>query len=178
MENGLKVSGMEAIMDFLDKLNDVITSTGQDVAKKARDLADITSLNSQIKACNDNIDRLYREIGKQYFNEYKDKESDELYLEKIQLIQSDFGRINDLSDEIARIKGNVKCKSCKAYVDAKAVFCPSCGEKLESMPIDPQSDYNEVESVKRVCPECNKELEAESTFCIYCGAKLGEAVDS
>lgn len=159
-------------MDFLDKLNNVITSTGQDVAKKARDLADITSLNSQIKACNDNIDRLYREIGKQYFNDYKDKESDDLYFEKIQLIQSDLDRISELSDEVARIKGNVKCKSCNAYVDSKAVFCPSCGEKLESSPIVPQADFNEAESSKRVCQACGRELDAESTFCIYCGSEL------
>lgn len=159
-------------MDFLDKLNNVITSTGQDVAKKARDLADITSLNSQIKACNDNIDRLYREIGKQYFNDYKDKESDDLYFEKIQLIQSDLDRISELSDEVARIKGNVKCKSCNTYVDSKAVFCPSCGEKLESSPIVPQADFNETESPKRVCQTCGRELDAESTFCIYCGSEL------
>ena len=46
-------------MDFLDKLSETITSKGREVSDKAKDLAEIASLKSQINTCEEVIRKNY-----------------------------------------------------------------------------------------------------------------------
>lgn len=48
------------------------------------------------------------------------------------------------------------CTNCGRELPDHAVFCPSCGTKME-VPC---------------CPACGKEIELDSMFCIHCGQKL------
>ncbi len=49
-------------MSFFDELGKTISDTGKNVAKKAKDLAEITSLNSQIST-NEGIRRSWRSLS-------------------------------------------------------------------------------------------------------------------
>ena len=54
-------------MDFFEKVGDTITSKGKEVTGKAKDLAEIANLKSQISTCEDVIRKNYIEIGRLYY---------------------------------------------------------------------------------------------------------------
>ena len=51
-------------MAFFDKLGETLTNKGKDVAKKAKDFAEINSLNSQISTQQSMSQAAHAEIGK------------------------------------------------------------------------------------------------------------------
>lgn len=48
-----------------------------------------------------------------------------------------------------------QCLNCKSMIDDDALFCPECGNKVESV---------------KYCVSCGKEIDEDSDFCPYCGA--------
>jgi len=59
-------------MDFLEKVGDTISAKGREAVDKAKVLAEIAGLKSQIATCEEVIRKNYLEIGKAYFEEYSD----------------------------------------------------------------------------------------------------------
>lgn len=59
-------------MDFLEKVGSTISSKGKEAVDKAKVLAEIASLKSQIATCEEVIKNNYLEIGKQYYEEYSE----------------------------------------------------------------------------------------------------------
>lgn len=57
-------------MDFIEKIGDTITSKGREAADKAKELAEIASLKSQIATCEEVIKKNYMEIGRIYYEQY------------------------------------------------------------------------------------------------------------
>jgi len=51
-------------MDFFERVGETITAKGKDVADKAKDLAEIASLRSQISTCEEVMKKNYLEIEK------------------------------------------------------------------------------------------------------------------
>ncbi|WP_099468018.1 zinc ribbon domain-containing protein [Konateibacter massiliensis] len=118
-----------AFFDF-DKLGETISAKSKDVAKKAKQVAEITSLNGKIGTQEDIIRRTYLEIGQKYYEQHKQDTS------------SEFGAecevITEALDEIARIKSEIQllknckvCPKCGAEVSYDAIFCSSCGSQFE-----------------------------------------------
>ena len=61
-------------MDFIEKVGNVISEKGREAVDKTRILAEIMSLKSQIATCQEVIKKNYLEIGKLYYEEYRDVE--------------------------------------------------------------------------------------------------------
>ncbi len=59
-------------MDFIEKIGDTIAIKGKEAVDKAKDLAEIANLKSQVSACEEVVKRNYMEIGKLYFEQYGD----------------------------------------------------------------------------------------------------------
>lgn len=57
-------------MDFLEKLGDNITMMGKEATDKAKEMAEIARLKSQIATCEEVIRRNYLEIGEKYVELY------------------------------------------------------------------------------------------------------------
>ena len=55
-------------MDFFDKLGTTISTKGKEVTGKAKDLAEVANLKSQISTCESVIKKNYIEIGKKYYD--------------------------------------------------------------------------------------------------------------
>lgn len=116
---------------------DTLTSKSKDVAKKAKDLAEITSLNSQIGSKESEIKNIYREIGKViYENKAAWKEVD---------LGEQFAKIENLEEQIAKlkadilvIKGNKVCTQCGAEIASDMKFCPKCGAQAPEDPEEPK----------------------------------------
>ncbi len=91
-------------MDFFEKMGETITSKGREVADKAKDLADIASLRSQISACEDVIKKNYMEIGKLYYEQFKEAEYND-FVEQCTAIENAKNGVKALEEKISDIKG-------------------------------------------------------------------------
>ena len=59
-------------MGFFDKVGDVLSNTGREISASAKNVADTSNLNSQIRAQQTLIQSLYKELGEKYYEESKD----------------------------------------------------------------------------------------------------------
>lgn len=153
---------------FLDKLSDTITIKSKEIVKKAKDMADVASLKSQINNQQDIVNRSYMILGKAYYNENKNapsKDKEEIF----QTIQTALEKIENLKLELEAIKGTDYCPNCNAQVSNSATYCSECGIKLE-----PDMPESKDVILSRVCPSCGMITNVNSAFCTGCGNKLKE----
>lgn len=147
-------------MAFFDKIGETISSKSKDVAKKAKDMAEIAGLNGKISTQEEIIRKAYLEIGKAFYEKYKNDLSNEFgaECEKITVAKDE---IDTIKSEIHKIKNCKVCSSCGAEIMEEAAFCPKCGFKfeIETMEIV-VSDVVETEPEvsENICPSCNEEL--------------------
>lgn len=89
---------------FVTKIGETISTKGKAVTLKAKDLAEIASLKSQISTCEDVMKKNYMEIGKRYYELHKD-DWEEIYDEECRAIANAQNGIDKLDAEIREIKG-------------------------------------------------------------------------
>jgi len=153
-------------MDIFNKIGEKITSTSKDVAKRTKNLADITKINSQISNEENNIRSKYSEIGKQYYRLFHDS-PDEMFVELCNSITDSLSKIKCYKKQICSIKGVITCAKCCAEVPDSSIYCGSCGTKIE------QSVQETAEDVsKPKCPQCSSDVSDDMMFCTKCGEKL------
>lgn len=116
-------------MDFFSKLGDKISSTSKDVAKKAKEVAEIANLNSQITTKESTIKSAYVEIGKYVYENLKEDAPAEI-AEKFAAIDTLMAEIEEMKKNIQALKGVQVCPSCGKDVESGAAFCPGCGSKM------------------------------------------------
>lgn len=91
-------------MDILEKLGDTITCKGKEAADKAKELAEIASLRSQISTCEEIIKKNYMEIGKLYYEQYSDM-PDAPFEKQCRAIRNARTGVEELQEKIKEIKG-------------------------------------------------------------------------
>lgn len=72
-------------MNFFDKAEKLLNETGQEVERKAKNLAESVRLKNMIHTCDEVIDQNYKEIGKLCFEADKDND-DSPYAEQCKAI--------------------------------------------------------------------------------------------
>ncbi|MFA9378005.1 MAG: zinc ribbon domain-containing protein [Lachnotalea sp.] len=154
-------------MAFFDKLGESISSKSKDVAKKAKELAEISSLNGKISSQEEIIRETYLDLGKEFYEKYKNDSENE-FEAKCDIITASYVEIEEIKKEINKIKNFKICPSCSAELTADAVFCSKCGYKFEIEIIE------EIKEEKNICPSCNEELDEDVKFCTKCGYKINE----
>ncbi len=60
----------EKSMDILDKVSEIIAGAGRNLSDKAKKAKEIASLKSQVRTCENIIEKNFLEIGKLYFEKY------------------------------------------------------------------------------------------------------------
>jgi RNA polymerase subunit RPABC4/transcription elongation factor Spt4 len=156
-------------MAIFDKLGETISTKSKIVAKKAKEFAEVTSLNTQISTEEDIINKTYTEIGKLYFEQNKDHEEDP-FLPQFHSIFDAQGHIEQLRQQIEKIKGIHSCPFCGAEMQAGAAFCSSCGTKSE-VPAAEEKPV-EVQASSKTCANCGAVLPENASFCEVCGTKV------
>lgn len=116
-------------MAFFDKLSETIVSAGKDVSQKAKDLSGSAKLTMDIKSKEDYVQKMYAEIGKQYYETHKDDE--ELVYEQMAQITEALAVITDMKKELLNLKGAKTCPRCGEEVKAADAYCSNCGAKIE-----------------------------------------------
>lgn len=91
-------------MDFLEKIGDTITTKGKEAADKAKELAEVANLKSQIATCEEVIKKNYMEIGKIYFEHYGDM-PEAPFEKQCSSINNAKRGVEDLQEKIKEIKG-------------------------------------------------------------------------
>ena len=91
-------------MDIIEKIADTISGKGKEAADKAKELAEIANLKSQIGTCEEVIKKNYMEIGRIYFELYGDM-PEEPFEKACRSIKNAKIGVEDLQSKIKEIKG-------------------------------------------------------------------------
>lgn len=153
-------------MAFFDNMKSKLTATSQTAVQKAKDLTEITRLNSQINDAEGKINDLYYKLGFEIYRAYREAplaEGAELIAQISQLHQN----IADYKAQIQTINHANVCPNCGGKVNKGMAFCSSCGFKLpvEEKPV-------EEEKQKILCASCGAEIAEDASFCTSCGIRL------
>lgn len=95
-------------MDIFDKLGDAFTTTGKEVANLAKDVAGTAKLNVQLKEAELNRSKLFYQLGKKYYELYKDDPEEDM-TDIMEAIGKCDAQIAKYQEDIAIAKGNRKC---------------------------------------------------------------------
>lgn len=91
-------------MDFFEKIEETITTKGQMAVDKAKELAEIASLKSQIGTCEEVIKKNYIEIGRIYYENFGDN-AEEIFARQCRNIKNAKKGVEELEVRIKEIKG-------------------------------------------------------------------------
>ena len=151
-----------AFKDKFKEFTDTLAAKSSEVAQKAKDMADVASLNSQIKTEKEAINNAYLSIGETVYQEQKDSENSP-FDDQIQSIKRRLAKIAELEKSISEIKGTKKCPFCGETIGILAEICPKCKQELPE---------EEIVAVERVCPACGEPVAEDDTVCVKCGRNL------
>ncbi|QSX05308.1 zinc ribbon domain-containing protein [Sedimentibacter sp. zth1] len=158
-------------MEFFKGIGNKISKTSQEAVKKTKELAEVSRLNSEISAEERNIITIYQNIGKLYFDKYKNEECSE-FAEYINNVKEGLEKIETAKEEVKLLKGKRTCPKCGAELEVETVFCSMCGQKMPEIEKEEELVEEQVEDkTKEFCASCGQELEDGAMFCPSCGTK-------
>lgn len=154
-------------MAFLGDISKKISATGQTVVHKAKGMADITGLRSQISDEQKKIDKYYQNLGKLYYDLQYNDPIPELQ-ELVALIRNSYYKIDELNKTITNIENTKTCPVCGKPLEDNMVFCVGCGSRIENP--TPAPKESTVPDTK-FCVNCGSKIPKAAAFCVKCGAK-------
>ena len=119
-------------MDFNEltqKFTSKVKQLGKDTAEEVQKLNKIRQLNGKANDAKKQIENIYSEIGKKFYELHKDSVP-EGFEEFVQTISDKLVEIEQLKEQVREVKGVVLCPSCNTEVSADERFCPNCGGKM------------------------------------------------
>lgn len=148
-------------MAFFDQMKNKLTATSQSAVQKAKDLTETTRLNGQVNEAGKEINELYRKLGFEIFQAYRENPMPE----GAELI----AQLNELHEKVEALKAQIQainkanlCPQCGAKITKDMVFCSGCGCKLPEV----------EEKQPRLCAGCGAVLEEDALFCTNCGSRV------
>ncbi len=154
-------------MAFLDDFGKKLTKTSQSMAKKAKDVAEVSNLKLQIKDEERKMKSEFAELGERYYALHSESPQQELAdgVEKVQEIKR---KITILEGRIAEIENERVCPSCGIKLPEKGQFCPACGTRYPQQ----EEETGEEAAVEfHTCKNCGAQVMDQEAFCTKCGAK-------
>ncbi len=143
-----------------------LSRTGQSLAQKARDTAQVTKLKLAVSEDERAIEGIYLSIGKAYCRMCEACSPEQLPSEAASepiasLLTSLRERKQQLLDKqqtIRVIQQVMICPKCGASCSAEGSFCTNCGASLQ-----------EAKAGVFSCPACGSKLKPGAAFCTQCG---------
>lgn len=156
-------------LEFLNGIGKKLTQVGQEAATQTKIFTETAKINGIISDEEKQINNLYLQIGKSYFEANKDNPTAE-YGELMTGIKDALVRVDKYKEQIRIVKGVRTCSNCGAEVANNAVFCNSCGTQLPvAAPVEPTQTGS-------TCPQCGATTVSGATFCTSCGYNLANVV--
>ncbi len=162
-------------MAFFEALGKKISETSQEVVQKTKETAEILKINATLTDEESQLKKYYLELGKAYYESNKDA-CPEAHSALFTSIKESLERIAIYNDQINKVKGLFPCPNCGAALPSDALFCSSCGTKIEKpeevVPVEPEAPAD----IKR-CAKCGEPIHDEYAFCINCGTKVEQPIE-
>lgn len=144
-------------MAFFDELSKTLSVKGKEAAQKAKDVAEVVQMKTQISSDRAKLKELYAAIGTLYFKKYRENPENE-FQTFFPEIERTLLHIAELEAKVRELDGSAVCPSCGAAVKKNDGFCSKCGAKVVSDP-EPEAEDVTVEAE----PE-TEEIVQESIF--------------
>lgn len=154
-------------MALFDTMKNKISAAGQTTVQKAKDITEITKLNSTISGAEEKVRELYTTMGYEVYRAYYENPLPEvagLIAEITQLHE----KIEECKAQIDAINAVKTCPQCGSKVSKEMAFCGTCGFRL---PVEQPAPA--AEAVPAFCGACGAPITAETVFCTNCGNKVG-----
>ena len=155
----------DKFMALLKKL----TNATQKVVRGAKDFTDTARQNSLIEEEKKQVENIYLQIGKLYF-ESTETDEDTSIGRLCYSVKESNKRIAKYNEEIRQIKGTKQCPSCGAEISLTSTFCGICGDEI-SIFTDTGIHVGSAKDSKKYCTNCGGMLKMEAFFCTSCGQK-------
>ncbi len=114
-------------MANFDKFGEKLAQAGNHAARKAKELSSTAKLSVDIRTKEDQVQKMYAEIGKKYYEAHKDDADCE---EQVRHVREALAAIDEMKKELGSKKGATACPRCGAQVKPGDAYCKSCGMKL------------------------------------------------
>ncbi|MCQ2492285.1 MAG: zinc ribbon domain-containing protein [Lachnospiraceae bacterium] len=116
-------------MAFFDNIAKNLTTMGKQASDKAKEVATITKLSTDIRREEQKIQDVYASIGKRVYEATKELPSAE-NVDDFNAIEDALLKIEKLQNELSLVRGKKECPNCGEMVAADSKFCNSCGEEI------------------------------------------------
>ena len=151
-------------MSIINDITSKLTNVGKDGLNRARDAKDTTKVSMDIKNREIQLQKYYRDLGKEYYQDHKDDTA--LAYPLMEQIRNELAAIASLQAEKDRLRGIRRCPNCGEVTNANAKFCPACGTQVQK-PVAAEI----VEEADIPKPETDKETAVDAEYC-----EVGETV--
>ena len=117
--------------EYVKSAKDFIADTTQKVVEKSGTIYSTTKLSLKISKLKGKIDSNYKKIGEIVYSNYAgmDVEADDAETLCAE-IKAMYDEIDEISAEIAKLKGSIVCDVCGAEVQKGNSFCAKCGKEI------------------------------------------------
>ncbi|MDO5556765.1 MAG: hypothetical protein Q4G05_00770 [Clostridia bacterium] len=121
-------------MDLINKITQKATETYKNTTHTASKFAKEAKLKMVISENKGKIEDIYEEIGKNIYEAHIREEEinvEEIIKEECSKIDALAKEIEDLRQEILKLKDLKQCKKCAYELDLEYSYCPKCGQKMD-----------------------------------------------
>lgn len=117
--------------EYVKNAKDFLAGATQKVVEKSGTLYSTTKLSLKISKLKAEIDENYKKIGNIVYSNYagKDIEADDVET-LCAAIQNMYNEIDEVSAEIAKLKGAIVCDVCGSEIQKGSSFCAKCGREI------------------------------------------------
>ena len=164
-------------MKFFNKSGNEISQNIQ-TSKWSKGNSDEAKLEEKIKQERAAINEAISQIGKIYYETYRNDSHDKL-IPICNMIDESNRVITVCEKQILLLKGIQICPNCKANLDLESIYCNKCGTKLDAVEeIKITDNKEEIAPVKATsegiirCHECGSAMPSDIVFCTNCGVKM------
>lgn len=130
-------------MEFWNDLSKKVGDAANATVKGAEKLSGIAKIKYNISVKNAKLDKIFENIGRLSYDEYKNdvvnSEIIESFFLEAKAIEAEIASLNSELDEISNSR---RCIECKAKLAKDMTFCPKCGAK------QPESEENDESTVE------------------------------
>lgn len=117
-------------MEFMNQVEKTVARA----VKAANELKEISKIKYSIYDLNQDVKKLYSEIGKSVYEQLKDSADlpEDIQI-KFEILEAKLAKIASLKakeEHVRNHKNGIYCPSCGRFCDIGLNFCPDCGTEL------------------------------------------------